>query len=176
MPGYTIDLARGPRSAEESVLSRIRELRREAAAGDSPLAAPPLWVVVPSRSLRLHLLRRLAASGGPETSLGVRCATVYGIAQELAGVRTATLPELVAVLAERFARDEPALEALARLSDGYAIVPAAVRDLLDAGFEPAHLDGLLEALEQPEARRAGRAACARAAALLRVAADRKSVV
>lgn len=170
MPGYTIDLAHGPRSAEESVLSRIRELRREAAAGGSPLAAPPLWVVVPSRSLRLHLLRRLAASGGPEISLGVRCATVYGVAQELAGVRSATLPELVAVLAERFARDEPALEALARLSDGYAIVPAAVRDLLDAGFEPAHLDGLLEALEQPEARRAGRAACDRAAALLRVAA------
>lgn len=171
MPGYTIDLARGPRIAEDSVLVRIRELRREAAAGGSPLDAPPLWVVVPSRSLRLHLLRRLAASGGPETSVGVRCATVYGIAQELAGVRSATLPELVVVvLAERFARDEPALEALDRLSDGYAIVPAAVRDLLDAGFEPAHLDGLLEALEQPEARRAGRAACARAAALLRVAA------
>lgn len=170
MPGYTIDLAHGPRNAEESVLSRIRQLRREAAAGGSPLAAPPLWVVVPSRSLRLHLLQRLAASGGPETSVGVRCATVYGVAQELTGVRSATLPELVAVLAERFARDEPALESLARLSDGYAIVPTAVRDLLDAGFEPAHLDGLLEALEQPEARRAGRAACARAAALLRVAA------
>lgn len=170
MPGYTIDLARGPRIAEDSVLVRIRELRREAATGVSPLAVPPLWVVVPSRSLRLHLLRRLAASGGPETSLGVRCATVYGVAQELAGVHSAALPELVAVLAERFARDEPALEALARLSDGYAIVPAAVRDLLDAGFEPAHLDGLIEALEQPEARRAGRAACARAAALLRVAA------
>lgn len=169
MPGYTIDLAHGPRAAEDKALARIRELRRQAAATGSPLAAPPLWVVVPSRSLRVHLLRRLAESGGPEVALGVRCATVYGVALELAEVRSTTLPELVAVLAERFARDERALRALARLSDGYAIVTAAVRDLLDAGFEPAHLDGLREALEQPEARSAGRAACERAAALLRVA-------
>lgn len=170
MPGYTIDLAHGPRNAEDTVLARIRELRREAAGRGSPLAAPPLWVVVPSRSLRVHLLRRLAERGGAEVSVGVRCATVYGVALELADVRTTTLPELVAVLAERFARDERALRPLAGLSDGYATVTAAVRDLLDAGFEPAHLDGLREALEQPEARTAGRAAGERAAALLHVAA------
>ncbi len=170
MAGYTINLAHGPRSVEELALARVRALRRDAAGTGSPLACPPLWIVVPSHSLRVHLLRRLAERGGPELAVGVRCATAYGVACELAGASGGALPDPVAVLAERYARDEPALKALADLTDGLGLVAAAIRDLLDAGYEPAHLDGLREALAQPEAGAAVGGARRRAEALLRVAA------
>ncbi len=76
------------------------------------------------------------------------------------------------VLARRFARGEPALSrALEDLVDGYAAVAGTVRDLLDAGMEPEHVEAALEALAA--AARGGVASIAsaeRAGALVRVAA------
>ena len=74
------------------------------------------------------------------------------------------------VLVRRFAELEPVLAAeLEDLSDGYDVVQGAVRDLVDAGFEPAHEEGVLERLAElasvvPRSNRD------RAAALTRVAA------
>ena len=48
-------------------------------------------------------------------------------------------------MVRRFARLEPVLAAeLENLNDGYDVVQGAVRDLVDAGFEPEHEDGVLE--------------------------------
>ena len=47
--------------------------------------------------------------------------------------------ELTSILVRRRAAADSVLgPALAGLDDGYGIVEAAVRDLLDAGFEPEH--------------------------------------
>ena len=58
-------------------------------------------------------------------------------------------PDLVEVLCRRHARGETALrQAFDEFVDGYRSVVGAVRDLIDAGFEPGHLPALVERLEE----------------------------
>jgi RecB family exonuclease/superfamily I DNA/RNA helicase len=130
----------------------------------------PLRVVVPSRSLADHvgasLLRRC---GRP--LLGVRVQTLHALALELAldeGASLAGAEALFPVFVRQLARREAALrEPLDELDDGYALVEANVRDLLDAGFGPEHLDALDEAVVAEAAAGGPRE---RARALARVAA------
>ena len=164
-------IARGPRAAEEVVLRRLEALAGEARAGPAVLALP-VWVVVPSRSLRDHLNSALVARRGLALA-GVRVVTLHGVAAEIvarAGGPQPTGAAYFPLLVQRAARREPVLRAeLEALQDGYTALIGTVRDLLDAGFEASHDEALDERLAELEAGDAD-PTVTRARALVRVAA------
>jgi len=151
-----------PRAAEEAVLSAI-----EAAQNDAPSAR--VVVVVPSHSLRIHLLatlaRRRAAWLGVEVMTLRRLALVVLAA---AGREAPAAGALLPLLVGRLARGEESLRApLEPLVDGFSTLEGTLRDLLDAGFHagilPAALEVIGAAALPPGAR-------ARAEAILRTGA------
>ncbi len=147
--GPRIVLARGARATEELLLADLQALL-PTFAGDDGLLALPVVVVVPSRSLRLHLASRLLAAVGRAVA-GVEIVTLHGLASGVVtrceGLRRSGT-RLLPVLVSRFARREPVLRDLAAsLEDGELPVIATVRDLLDAGFAPASAEALGELLE-----------------------------
>jgi len=169
-------VARGSRAAEEALLRLLAP--HLAAGGDLRALAAPVRVVVPSRSLRLHVAALLARRHG--ALLGVQVQTLNAVAREIVERRD---PEAAAaadgehafeVLVRRLARAEPALaRGLDRLVDGYAAASATVRDLLDAGLLPVHAgaaDEALAAARQGGGPRATAEQVERARALVRVAA------
>lgn len=135
----------GARSVETAVLAAAAaplDAVREAPA----LLAAPVRVVVPSRSLREHWIRRLVGHRGAAVA-GLQVQTLYGAALEILD-RTGRVPSLADVLlpvvVRQLAEDEPVLRrSLGDLVDGYGVVEATVSDLLDAGLEPS-LVGFLE--------------------------------
>ena len=128
-------------------------------------------VVVPSHSLRVALLARLA--GLRPAWLGLEVVTLRGLARALlerSGREHRSGEALLPVVVERLARRERALARhLETLVDGFAGAQGAVRDLLDAGFGEEHLEFALERLEA-ERTVLGNDALDRAAALCRIAA------
>jgi len=164
-----LDLAAGPREAEERVLERIgAQVARD--RDDPSRWSLPLRVVVPSRSLRLHLGRRIVTRFGAVCGLSIQ--TLTGLAHEVverAGRRAAGGDAAFELLARRVAAEEPLLaEELAGRRDGLRSAVATLRDFLDAGFLPAHADALVERLAaQPSTVRRG---TERALALVRAAA------
>ncbi|MCU0303456.1 MAG: PD-(D/E)XK nuclease family protein [Thermoanaerobaculales bacterium] len=162
-----IIICRGAIATERRLLAEV-----EAALPRTPAELePPVRIVVPSRSLRLHLLRRLVEERGAVA--GVVVQTLGGAAREImerAGDERAARPAGFELVVRRLARNEPALAAeLEALDDGYGVVLGAVRDLVDAGFTPELEDGVLELVDEL-AGAAPRADRGRAAALARVAA------
>jgi hypothetical protein len=163
-------LARGARSAEacliQQALSRARKLANSGRFDRS------VEIVVPSRSLREHVLAQLAAQGGG--LLGVRCSTHRGLALrvlENSGVDASEGLDAFAILARRFARLEESLAlALDNLMEGYGGLLGSVRDLLDAGFSTAHLRAIEEALETEGPTAASADELERAQALTRITA------
>lgn len=150
----------------------------------------PVLVVVPSNIMQAHISARLAERG---CRLGVRVITLSSLAAEILA-QHGEIPRrgaaMSAVLTRRFAAQEPVLEAdLGHLADGYSAVVDSVRDLLDAGFQPVHLDAADELLSKasneesaiaaalglplPQAASTGDAGSTeqRAAAVLRIAAQ-----
>ncbi len=166
--GGRIKVARGARAVETLVLADIEALLAEAEA-DPRLLARPVVVVVPSRSLRLHLAAAVVAARG-RSAAGVEILTLHGLAADVAarcGERRRPGRLLFGVLAGRFARREPALAPLASgFEDGELSVVATVRDLLDAGFAPEGAEALGDVL----AGHADSDERTRAAALVRIAA------
>jgi hypothetical protein len=158
--------ARGPQAAERVLLDEIDRLRPRRV---EELGAP-LRIVVPSSSLRVHLLRRVALEYG--SLVGVAVQTLHGVATEL--IERAIEPGRVGdaafeLMVRRYASRQPELRGeLDGLQDGYGVVAAAVRDLLDAGFFPVHADAVRDKLEDLRGRVADRR-LARVAALVRVA-------
>ncbi|HVH05760.1 MAG TPA: PD-(D/E)XK nuclease family protein [Myxococcota bacterium] len=156
--GDGVRVHRGARATEAALVAQVAELVapiREARhfRGATPLLAPylakPVRVVVPSRSLREHVAARLArAQGG--AAVGVVVQTLRGLAFEIVGRAGETARGghvLFPILVRQLARDEEALRAaLEDLDDGYSAVAASVSDLLDAGYEPALEEGLLDCL------------------------------
>ncbi len=125
-------LAAGPMAAEEKLLQRVEELK----APDPESLGTSIRIVVPSRSLRRHLLKVLADRFG--AVVGVVVQTHRALALEVLERAGVELPEGGArvqdILARRFAAGEEALSRdLAGFDDGFASVAGAVRDLLDAG-------------------------------------------
>ncbi len=138
----------GPRAVEGLLLAELDRLA-EAARGRPAALARPVRVIVPSRSLAQHLSERLARRAG-RPLLGVSIRTVHAVACDVlqrAGLALPAGEGLFDVMVRRAAREESALGPLADLVDGYATVAASVRDLLDAGMDPAHADALAEALD-----------------------------
>ncbi len=133
-----VRIGAGPQVLEAALLAEL--------AARPPLQ--PVRVVVPSGSLRLHLGRRLVASGGPR--LGIQVQTLHKLAEELlerAGERLPAGGALFDVLVRRVAAEEAELGALAALEDGYAAVASSVRELLDAGLDLIDEDPIGEAID-----------------------------
>jgi hypothetical protein len=144
-----VRVGRGARATEELLLSDLDALL-PSSASDLALLARPVIVVVPSRSLRLHVAARLAERRGRAVA-GVAIVTLHGVAAEIVGrcaARRAPGARLLPVFVARFARREPALARLAgALEDGELPVIATVKDLLDAGFTAANGEALAELLQ-----------------------------
>lgn len=170
-----LTVARGARHAEELFLRAVSERAKGSSlAVDSTSAlAAPLYVVVPSQSLRLHVMRRLVEAVGSSV-VGVGCHTHFGLALRVLDELDMIPPrglDLFPILARRFARREADLvEALDSLRQGYDGILPAVRDLLDAGFDPAHLEAVEEALGDESDIPASPDELARARAVARVTA------
>jgi hypothetical protein len=166
-PGARRIVCRGARAAEARLLAEVERWRPR-----SPdEAAMPVRVLVPSRSLRLHLASRLVDRFG--CVAGVVVQTVHGAALEILE-RNDECPmpgdTLFELLVRRLVGREDDLSGeLAAYEDGADATVSVVRDLLDAGFEPSLTEAVLERLEasgsglaEPRLRRA--------AALVRLAA------
>lgn len=142
-PTNTLILASGPRDAEARLLNRLEDLIPRSPQG----FGPPIRIVVPSRSLRRHLLKVLADRFG--AVVGVVVQTHMASALEVLERAGVELPSGGArvqdLLARRFAGNEDVLQRdLSAFDDGYAPVVAAVRDLLDAGFGSEKAEALAE--------------------------------
>jgi hypothetical protein len=182
----TVWLSPGAQATEQHLLAELDSLL-PAGPGLLDALSRPVLVVVPSTALLLHLS---AVIGRHRPMIGVRVLTLGMLATEILAMQ-GEIPRrgaaMAGVLTRRFCAEEPVLAAeLGHLTDGYGGVLESVRDILDAGFEPIHLDAVDEMLASasseeaqiaaalglppPEADAQG-AAEQRAAAILRVAAQ-----
>jgi RecB family exonuclease len=166
----TICYTEGPRQSEQSLLADVKGLLD---ALEERVLAQPILIIVPSNSLRTHLLTRLAKERGRAIA-GLTCMTLHGLARDLvlqSGDSIPTGVDSFSLFARRFARRELSLRrSLDGLVDGYGSILGSVRDLLDAGLEPAHEEALLDALETEGTEAASPAEVERVKALVRVAA------
>lgn len=168
-------VARGARHAEEILLAEALGDAAAPATSDDLAArlGAPLHIVVPSQSLRLHVLERLVRTAGSSV-VGIQCHTHYGLALRILDSLDLGPPrglDLFPILARRFARREEDLAAsLDHLREGYSGILPAVRDLLDAGFAPGHLEALEEAIAEEDDAPMASDEIARAQALGRVTA------
>ena len=164
-----VRVGRGPMATEHLLLEDLDELLNKLGAS---VLERPIYVVVPSKSLRLHVQRQLLLHRRRGLA-GVACQTHHSLAAQLvekAGLATDSGPDLFALFARRFASQEPALaRSLDHLSDGYRTVLTAVRDLMDAGLDPAHHEALEEVLNAEGFAVAGKSDIGRAHAIVRVA-------
>lgn len=163
-------VAAGPRALERALLDEVERLA-PSSPSDLAAAPPPVRIVVPSGSLRVHLLAELARRR--PAWIGVEIVTLRRLALSLyerAGQAPPAGDALLPILVRREALREPALAApLSPLEGGFAAVVAAVRDLLDAGFESVH-GRPLEELAASDEIRVALADRPRAAAVFAVAA------
>lgn len=165
--------ARGALATEAVLFSEIEALL-SAAQRDPALLARPVRIVVPSKSLRLHVASALVRHRGRGTA-GLIVQTLHALALEVlehagepAGANGGALFE---VLARRAARAQPALfRGLDDLIEGYGAAGATIRDLLDAGLDPSHADALDELLAAEGKAVATAMDLERARALVRAAA------
>ncbi len=182
--GPRLLVAAGPRAAEARVLDEVvraaRGREEQLRAGELAALRRPLRVVVPSQSLRRHVAARLVAHAGGSL-LGVQVQTHVALALEAlarAGLAAPPGSALVPVLVRRHAAAEPVLARwLGDLDDGYGIVDAAVRDLLDAGFDAASAEAFEESIAAVHAEdELSATAVARAQAVGRVALQTLAVL
>ena len=170
-PGRVL-VAHGARAAERTLLERLDSLLEETRQ-DPSLLARPVRVVVPSRSLRLHLSAAIVRRRG-RSAAGVILQTLFGLASEVLERSGEPAPRgalLFEALAQRAARAEPVLRrGLEDLVDGYGAVTGTLRDRLDAGLEPVHAEAAEEALASDGLQVASRTEVERARALVRAAA------
>ncbi len=159
----------GPRAVEQALFA---ELERLAPSTLEALAAVPgpVRVVVPSSSLRIHLLAELARRR--PAWAGVEILTLRRLARwlyERAGEAPPRGGTLLPILVAREARKERELAGpLEPLEGGYATLVATVRDLVDAGLESIHGHPFAELIAADDVRIA-LADRPRAAAVARVA-------
>ncbi len=167
----------GAQGTEAVLFAEVSRLLA-AAEQDPALLALPVRIVVPSKSLRLHVTSALVRHRGRGTA-GLIVQTLHTLALEIlehagepAGSARGALFE---ILARRAARAQPALfRGLEDLLEGYGAAAATIRDLLDAGLDPAHADALDELLATEGKAVATPIDLARARALVHAAASTES--
>ncbi len=168
-PPADLWVGRGPLDAERRLLSQLDELL-PSSESNGPIR--PVLLLVPSKSLRLHLLGRIVQHRRAAV-LGLECRTHHALALTLlerAGCPSPRGPDLFPLFARRLAgREGPLRGSLDHLRDGYSAVLAPVADLLDAGIDPAHVEALEDALTS-ETVPTSRRGTERALSLVRVAA------
>jgi hypothetical protein len=171
-PSGRILIASGARAAEAALMERLDALLAEVRR-DPGLLKVPVRIVVPSRSLRLHVAAAIVRRRGRSVA-GVSVQTLFGLASEILERSGEAAPRggsLLDVFAQRAARAEPSLRrGLEDLADGFAAVTGTVRDLLDAGFEPVHAEAVEEALASDGPLAGSKPEVERARALVRSAA------
>ena len=161
-------LGRGPRACErilqETLTRELRELGIE-------VLENPLYLLVPSHSLRNHTLELLVRQR--RGMAGVGCFTLRGLAREILERCGESPPQgswMLPVLVRRAAQQHPPLRScLGHLHDGYANLVSTVSDLLEAGLEPAHASAFDEVLAEEGRLVASVAAVQRARSLIQVA-------
>lgn len=126
----------GTHSAEQTLLELVdRALPRQGL--DPRRLSRPVRVVVPSRSLRQHVVAAIARHAG-RAVLGLVVQTLASLSSEIlaaAGQRPHHADPALEVLVRRQALTAPALvDVLGPLQDGLAAAVVPVADLLDAGF------------------------------------------
>lgn len=142
-----IHVAAGPRESEQKLLEWLERHRAKKPAE----LRRSLRVIVPSRSLRRHLLAAIPRKLG--ALAGARVQTHRSLAREILEYAGQTPPqggaEAMEVLVRRFACEDPNFSGnLDPLNDGYAPVVAAVRDLVDAGLDPGAVEAAAEAVSE----------------------------
>ena len=140
-------VAAGPREAERRMLEWVDGRTPK----DSAELWPPLRVVVPSRSLRRHVLALLARELG--ALAGVIVQTHRSLAREVLEAADEPLPAGASTVQELLVRQlasrQPVLrDVLDDFEDGYAPVAAAVRDLVDAGLDEVSLGPVADAVSE----------------------------
>ncbi|MEM7049822.1 MAG: PD-(D/E)XK nuclease family protein [Acidobacteriota bacterium] len=164
----TLRIGHGAQAVEAALLAAL-DAHGEEARREPTLLARPVRVIVPSRSLRLHLSAQVVAAPR-RPALGLRVQTLFATALEVLERSGDEVPRgalLFDLLTRRLAREEPLLaQVLDDLVDGYRGVAATVRDLLDAGFEAVHGGAAEEALGSAATTRLG---IDRGRALIRIA-------
>lgn len=169
--GSRLRVLPGARALEQALLSDMAVLLPPGRL-DPRLLATPVRLIVPGRSLKLHLAGALAR-GRSGALVGLSLATLQAVALEIldrAGLPPPGSASAFDVLVRRFAREEPALaRALEPLADGYAAVTVSVRDLVDAGLSPEMAEAADERLESVTPEMATPDELERARAMLRVA-------
>lgn len=164
-----IVLARGPRSGERALLDSIEHSLE--LLGQQVLERP-MHLLVPSHSLRNHLLDRVVRDHQRSVA-GLTCWTLRGLAREIlerAGKAPPMGGHILPILVRRAARQErPLRECLDHLRDGYASLVGTVTDLLEAGLEPVHGEAVEESLAAEGRAVATAAEIRRARSLVRVA-------
>jgi len=134
----------------------------------------PVKLVVSSKSLQRHWVRRLAKAKGAVLGVDI-CTYTTWINEILQGTERewAHRSAWVEYQTRRMAMDEPVLRrALGDLDQGLDLVVRMVHEFLDAGFLSAHSDAILEAIrEWPQSATlgVGSGVAPRVAALVRVA-------
>ncbi|MEX1023665.1 MAG: PD-(D/E)XK nuclease family protein [Planctomycetota bacterium] len=129
----------------EDDLLRAVDREDERVAEDPARLARAAWIVVPSRSLLLHLQRRLAG----RTRLGWRLVTLPELARQVLKRHGEALSPgdlALEVAVRRAARAHAALTPVARTEAGLDAIAATVRDLLDAGLDAHERESWSEAL------------------------------
>jgi len=170
--GPSLRIIAGARATEQALLDEVAR-QVGAARRDPSLLATPVRVVVPSRTLREHVARRLVERFGGAV-LGVAVQTLHGLARDVlerSGARVALADDLAPVLVRREARAEPALShVLDLLEDGYGSVVGVVSDVLNAGFLAPHAEAIEDLLLEEAPPESDPLEIVRARALVRVAA------
>lgn len=148
------------RTAEARLFEELDALFPAAAGAGARVEADSVRVVVPSRSLRADLLGRLARRRAAWLGLEVSSARAFahGLLSRsgVAPPRGAAMFDLE--LARQARRRRPLAAAFGDFADGWAPLAAAARDLVDAGFEPEHLEAFVERVEAEGATLPGGAA------------------
>lgn len=125
----------------EDVIASLR------AGGD---LSTPTRVIVSSRAQREQLMTDLARASRGGAWLGLRVDTLRGVALEILGRKFGPLADrsLLMGLVHRRAIEQtpPLVDALGDFEDGLSAAEPAVRDFLDAGFDPRQPEAVLEAL------------------------------
>ncbi len=148
-----IVVAHGPRATERAVFRAV-DAHRDASGTSAGNQWADLRIIVPSASLRQHLLRALVKRYGRAVA-GIRVQTLWGLAQEVLfkrGVVPASADDLFrVVVARQLEIDGKFYEYLLSISDGAGAVSGAVRDLLDAGYTHGMFEAAGECLATPYA-------------------------
>lgn len=171
MNRFEIKIASGSRACEQLLLDDLMRITSERTSASEPKLPPALYLIVPSNSLRDHLLYRVLEHQG-KPLVNFRCVTHFEFARYL--VEPAILDTtgdqlLLALYVRRAARREASLRRpLGHLKDGFGAVLGTVRDLLDAGFHPSHAEALHEVLAEEAGQVASKAEIARVHSIIRV--------